>query len=55
MKIFFRPRMSAYRPNGTMKSAAEMMYADVIQPSVTASAWNCAAIAGRATVMEEPV
>jgi sugar phosphate permease len=55
MKIFFRPQMSASRPNGTMKSATEMMYAEVIQPSATASAWNCAAIAGRATVMEEPV
>ena len=54
-KIFLRPMMSAYRPNGTMKTAAEMIYAEVIQPSVTASAWNCEAIAGRATVMDDPV
>jgi hypothetical protein len=55
IKIFLRPRMSASRPNGTIKSAAETMYAEVIQPSVTASALNCAAMDGRATVMDEPV
>jgi hypothetical protein len=54
-KILLRPMMSAYRPDGTIKTAAEMIYADVIQQSVTASTWNCAAIAGRATVIDDPV
>jgi hypothetical protein len=40
---------------GPMKIAAAMIYADVIQPSVTASAWNYEAITGRATVMDDPV
>jgi len=47
--------MSASRPSGTIKSAAETIYAEVIQPSVTASALNCVAMAGRATVIDEPV
>ncbi|HUT38397.1 MAG TPA: hypothetical protein VMW77_03730 [Methanoregula sp.] len=38
-----------------MKSAAEMMQADVIQPGVTASVLNSAAIAGKVTVIGDQV
>ncbi len=55
MKNFLRPCRSASRPNGTMKIAAVRRYAEVTQPSVTASISNEALIAGRATLRDETV
>jgi hypothetical protein len=55
IKNRLRPYISASFPNGTMKMAAVRRYAEVTQPSVTASISNDALIAGSATFREETV
>lgn len=55
MKNRFLPYRSASFPNGTMQMAAVRRYAEVTQPSVTASISNDALIAGSATFREETV
>ena len=54
-KTFFRPQMSAALPRGTRNAAAASRYEVATQLSMTAVMLKSSAIAGSATLIEEPM